>query len=134
MLELLQLPLLSAALIIASPTQAPQNGNSGFIRVQSSIDSAEVHMAETVLNEAIEYENEGKLGIAVGRFKDLLDLDGDAIRPYQAMGAVHLCGALGKMGRIAEAREYCRRASDWPGVPDRIHEAAQHLLSKLPEQ
>jgi hypothetical protein len=134
MLELLQLSLLSAAFIIASPTQARQNGHGGLIKVQSSIDSASIQMAGTVLNEAIEYENEGKLALAAGRFEDLLGLDGEALGPYQAIGAIHLCGVLGKMGKIAEAREYCRRASEWPGVPDRIHEAAQRLLNKLPEQ
>ena len=131
---MMQISLLAVALVTTSAAHARQNEHASFIRVQSSIESAEIGMAQTVLNEGIEYEQAGKLVLAVGRFMDLLDLQGNAIGPYQAIGAVHVCGALAKMNKISEAREYCRRAINWPGVPDRVHEAAERLLSKLPER
>ena len=131
-MPMMRISLLAVALVISSAAHAQQNEYASFIRVQSSIGSAEIGMAQAVLNEGIEYEQAGKLVLAVGRFMDLLDLQGDAIGPYQAIGAVHLCGVLAKMNKVSEAREYCRRAINWPGVPDRVHEAAARLLSKLP--
>jgi len=134
MRRMLQIALFSAALFAAGAAPAQHAGHSDFIRVQASMDSASISIAQTMLNEAIAYEDEGKLGLAAGRYLDLLGLEGDAIAPYQAIGAVRLCGALGKMNRISEARQYCLRASRWPGVPEHIHELAQKLLMKLPER